>query len=191
MQDKKKWALVICLVLSIVAFSAACKKKQPDQLTDPSATQPSTPTPEPDERAEPPVQVEEPFEQQEPDTEDLDATAQALNAQEVLKTVYFAFDRAELTDTAREILRENANWLKANPKWNVAIEGHCDERGTIEYNLALGQRRANTVRDYLTSLGVPASRIRSVSYGEERPADPGHTEASWAKNRRGVSLVEN
>ena len=108
-----------------------------------------------------------------------------------LKTIYFGYDKDELTDAARSILRQNANWLKANPQWNVVLEGHCDERGTIEYNLALGQRRANSVRSYMASLGVDASRVRTVSYGEERPADNGHNEAAWAKNRRAESKVED
>jgi peptidoglycan-associated lipoprotein len=98
--------------------------------------------------------------------------------------VNFAFDSAELDDLAKEILVNNAKWLKDHPELKVQIEGHCDERGTEEYNLALGERRAKAVRDYLVSLGISPSRISIISYGESMPLDPGHNESAWAKNRR-------
>jgi peptidoglycan-associated lipoprotein len=101
-----------------------------------------------------------------------------------LQTVYFDFDRYDLKPEARQILDSNAEFLAANPAIRVLIEGHCDERGTTEYNLHLGQRRADAVREYLVSKGVPAERLETISYGEERPMDPGRSEASWAKNRR-------
>jgi peptidoglycan-associated lipoprotein len=85
---------------------------------------------------------------------------------------------------ARAILENKAAWLRANGRYKVRIEGHCDERGTNEYNLALGERRANSAFKYLNALGVSADRMSTISYGEERPADPGHNEAAWAKNRR-------
>jgi peptidoglycan-associated lipoprotein len=101
-----------------------------------------------------------------------------------LQTVYFDFDRFDLTNEARQLLDANAEFLLANPQIRVQIEGHCDERGTTEYNLHLGQRRADAVREYLVKKGVAADRLETISYGEERPIDPGHTEAAWAKNRR-------
>ncbi len=101
-----------------------------------------------------------------------------------LRDVNFAFDSAELTPSTREVLRQNAEWLKENPEASVVIEGHCDERGTREYNLALGQRRAQSVYDFMRSLGIQASRIDTVSYGEDQPLDPRSTEAAWEKNRR-------
>jgi peptidoglycan-associated lipoprotein len=101
-----------------------------------------------------------------------------------LQTVHFGFDDWDLTPEARALLDANARWLKANPQVNVQIGGHCDERGSPEYNLALGERRARHVRDYLIQQGVPADNLTAVSYGEEMPVDPGHTEAAWAKNRR-------
>jgi peptidoglycan-associated lipoprotein len=118
-------------------------------------------------------------------------TAAELNRQGVLQVVYFEFDSTELSDRARETLQRNADWLVRNPTWAVAIGGHCDERGTIEYNIALGDRRARTVRDYLGSLGVAAARMRVVSYGEERPAVPGHDETAWARNRRAEFVLED
>lgn len=110
--------------------------------------------------------------------------AEENRAAPVLATVYFAFDSAKLSPTAEETLKKNAEWLNANPNERIVIEGHCDERGTIQYNLALGQRRADSVFNYLRTLGVSPDRLRTISYGEEYPADPGHNEAAWAKNRR-------
>lgn len=101
-----------------------------------------------------------------------------------LARVYFDFDRSDIRPEMRSILQRNAEWLRRHPRVKVVIEGHCDERGTEEYNMALGQRRAETVKNYLVSLGVSPSRLSTISYGEERPADPGHDEAAWAKNRR-------
>ena len=101
-----------------------------------------------------------------------------------LQTVYFEFDKYSLTKRARTALEANAEWLRANPEVFARIEGHCDERGTVEYNLALGQRRANAARDYLISLGMGSAQVSTVSYGEERPLDPRQTEEAWAKNRR-------
>ena len=99
---------------------------------------------------------------------------------------YFDFDRSELKPRARTLLAGHATYLRANPRVRVTIEGHCDERGTREYNLALGERRAAAVRAYLQSLGVRASQMSTVSFGEENPVDPGHSESAWAKNRRAV-----
>ena len=104
--------------------------------------------------------------------------------------VYFAFDSAALDQEARDVLRFKAKWLQNNPEASVIVEGHTDERGTGEYNLALGERRALTARDFLVNLGIAPERIRTVSYGEERPADPGHDEEAWARNRRAHFVIE-
>lgn len=101
-----------------------------------------------------------------------------------LSSINFEYDRAALSADAKEKLKANAEWLKTNANTTVQIEGHCDSRGTIEYNLALGERRAQSVRSYLIGLGVPGSRLNIISYGEERPLARGETEADWAKNRR-------
>ncbi|MFH1941474.1 MAG: peptidoglycan-associated lipoprotein Pal [bacterium] len=98
--------------------------------------------------------------------------------------VYFDFDKYDLTAEAREILAENARLLKNYPSVKLLIEGHCDERGTIEYNLVLGERRSNSVKVYLTNYGIHPDRVYTISYGKERPVDGGHTEEAWAKNRR-------
>ena len=188
--SKKKLALILCLVLTLVVFSPACKKKGAKATPD-EETQQQVQTPEPEEPDTTPREEVEQFKAPEPEVRQIDETAAAINQRGELKTVYFGYDKDDLTEAARATLRQNANWLKANPQWNVILEGHCDERGTIEYNLALGQRRANAVRSYLASLGVEAARVRTVSYGEERPVDHGHNEAAWAKNRRADSKVED
>lgn len=109
------------------------------------------------------------------------------DAGEPIATVfYFEFDRSELKPRARTLLAGHARYLRDNSRARITIEGHSDERGTREYNLALGERRATAVRSYLQSLGVRASQVSTVSFGEERPVDPGHSEAAWAKNRRAV-----
>lgn len=102
-----------------------------------------------------------------------------------LQTVYFAFDSAELSDAARRVLDDNAAWMRANPGYQIQVQGHCDERGTVEYNLALGDRRAKGVKGYLVEKwGIDADRLHTISYGEERPLDPSSTDTAWARNRR-------
>lgn len=98
--------------------------------------------------------------------------------------IYFPYDSAALMPEAQEILRKKAAWLQENPTAKVTIEGHCDERGTNEYNLALGEARAQSTKNYLIDLGISASRVSTISYGEERPLDPTSSEEAWAKNRR-------
>lgn len=103
--------------------------------------------------------------------------------------VFFAFDRSDISPEAREILARQADWLRRYPNVTVTIEGHCDERGTREYNLALGERRAQAVKNVLVALGIPASRISTISYGKERPAVVGSSEEAYAQNRRAVTTV--
>jgi peptidoglycan-associated lipoprotein len=121
-------------------------------------------------------------------SEELSGNIEEANRQAQLrgfiKDAYFGYDEAALGADAQAALTDSANWLKRNAGFNLLIEGHCDERGTEQYNLALGDRRANQAKQFLMTLGVDAARIRTVSYGEERPFDPGHDEAAWAKNRR-------
>lgn len=177
------------LILTLVAAFPGCKKKQVDTVpvetpaTREPAREPDTAPPEPRDTDEFPTEV--------PTSDDIvEPTIAELNARGVLKTVYFDYDSDELSPEARATLKQNADWIKEHAQYRIVIEGHCDERGTIEYNLALGQRRAETVRDYLASLGVNSSRLRNLSYGEERPAVPGNGEAAWAKNRRAAFVIE-
>jgi peptidoglycan-associated lipoprotein len=183
--SKSRLATVLLVVFCLLLIAPGCKKPQPEVVPTPPAP---APTPAPVEP--PPVEVKsediEPYE--EPPVEKAPLTVQQLQAQ--LQTVYFDFDKFDLSESSRSTLRGNAQVLKDNSAFNVVVEGHCDERGSIEYNLALGERRANTTRDYLVTLGVSAGRIRIVSYGEEKPADRGHGESSWAQNRRAEFTVE-
>jgi peptidoglycan-associated lipoprotein len=103
--------------------------------------------------------------------------------------VFFAYDKFDINPEARQTLERQADWLKRYPNVTVTVEGHCDERGTREYNLALGERRANAAKNALVALGVPANRITTISYGKERPAVVGSNEAAWAQNRRAVTVV--
>ena len=112
-----------------------------------------------------------------------------INQNSPLKPAFFPLDNADLDDVAKATVNANADLLRKYPTWMVTIEGHCDERGTAEYNLALGERRAVAVKTYLVSLGISPDRLRTVSYGKEFPFDPGHTEDSWSKNRRAQFVI--
>jgi peptidoglycan-associated lipoprotein len=107
----------------------------------------------------------------------------------LLKDIHFDFDKYDIRREDEEILRENAALLKKYPKVKIQVEGHCDERGTVEYNLALGERRANHTKKYLISLGIASNRVSTISYGKERPLDKGHNEEAWANNRRAHIVV--
>ena len=112
-----------------------------------------------------------------------------LNRDSPLKPLFFELDKADVSSEGQQILQANASILKRYPAWQITVEGHCDERGTAEYNLALGERRALAAKNYLVSLGIPADKIRVVSYGKEFPFDPGHDEGAWAKNRRAHFVI--
>ena len=107
----------------------------------------------------------------------------------LLKDVHFDFDKYNIRPGDAEILKGNADLLKKYPNVKIQIEGHCDERGTVEYNLALGERRANSAKNYLLSIGIPTSQLSTITYGNERPLDPGHNEEAWTKNRRAHSVI--
>ncbi len=142
---------------------------------------------EPDPFPEPEPVTEEPadlnLEPDPPVKEDIQSKQQVI-----LRTINFDFDQFSLTPSAKAILAENARQLLENPEVSVRIEGHCDERGTVEYNLALGERRAIVTRDYLINYGISQNRITILSYGKERPLDPRHTPDAWDKNRRAEFL---
>ena len=110
-------------------------------------------------------------------------------SQNVGDRVFFAYDKFDIASAGQQVLQKQAAWLKTYPNVTITVEGHCDERGTREYNLALGDRRANAVKNYLVALGINANRVRTISYGKERPAVLGSNEAAWQQNRRGVSVV--
>lgn len=183
-----RFLAAIVLFTAMSTLAVGCKKP-PKTAPTPVASETAKPakpsTPPPITEVAPDKFPAEPV-----DTKPLDLSADEVNRRKPLQTVYFDYDSAEFDDTALGTLRANADWLKSNTKWKVRIEGNCDERGTIKYNLALGQRRGDSVREYLASLGVPADRIRIVSYGEEKPVDPGHEEGAWKLNRRADFWVE-
>jgi len=171
--------------------AAACHKKAPPVArpapppTATATTAPSRPPTPPEPVAEPTVVPPEPVR----DDAISSASLDDLNKSSPLKPVYFELDSSDLSPVAQKALDENAALLKRYASWAVTVEGHCDERGTAEYNLALGERRAIAARAYLVSLGISADRLRTVSYGKEFPFDPGHDEAAFAKNRRAHFVI--
>jgi peptidoglycan-associated lipoprotein len=190
MSRTRQIGVVIMAVAALVGIH--CGKRTaavPKPTPPPAATTqpPAVPTPPP-----PPQRVDDalPVPPQ-PLSDDAVANRSLddLNRSSPLKPVFFGLDSADLDDAARAAAASNADILKKYPTWVVTIEGHCDERGTAEYNLALGERRATVVKMYLTSLGISPDRIRTVSYGKEFPFDPGHTEEAWAQNRRGHFVI--
>jgi peptidoglycan-associated lipoprotein len=184
-------AVSVLAVCGLLIFAAACSHKAPPvarpappPVATASAT-PARPPAPPEPVAEPTIVPPEPV----PSDSISSASLDDLNRNSPLKPVFFEYDSAEIAPAAQAVLTENATVLKRNPSWTVTIEGHCDERGTAEYNLALGERRAVTARTYLVSLGIPADRLRTVSYGKEFPFDPGHDDAAFAKNRRAHFVI--
>jgi peptidoglycan-associated lipoprotein len=190
---RSRFALVFALVLLIPILSAVgCKKTQPITAeTAAPAAQRSAPAQPP--ASESKREVTESFPTQPIASAPLstEPSVEELNRRKVLETVYFDYDKSDLSESTRQTLQANADWLAANPGRTVRLEGHCDERGTIEYNLALGQRRAASVKSYLVGLGIDAARLETVSYGKERPAEPGHDEAAHARNRRAEFVIKS
>jgi peptidoglycan-associated lipoprotein len=181
---------VIITVALAISVGACAKKKPPVARPIPPPPPPVTDTAPPRPPA-PPEPVRETPIPPEPVTSDpLVATdIDQINKNSPFQPVFYAFDSAEVDAEAQKVLNANAEILRKYPSWVITIEGHSDERGTAEYNLALGERRAAAARTYLVSLGIPADRLKTVSYGKEFPFDPGHDEAAWAKNRRAHFVV--
>jgi len=179
------------LMLCVLVVSACGGKKPPVARPLPPPPTPagsgsaSRPPAPPEPVAEPTIVPPEPVRDERISSASLDD----LNKNSPLKPAFFEYDSSELTSDAQRALNENAGVLKQYPAWTVTIEGHCDERGTAEYNLALGERRAVAARAYLVSLGVSADRLRTVSYGKEFPFDPGHDETAYTKNRRAHFVI--
>jgi peptidoglycan-associated lipoprotein len=185
---------VIVAVLALAAAVACGGKKPPiaRPLPPPPPAAASAAPPGGARPPAPPEPVAEPtVVPPEPVREDAIASASLddINRNSPLKPLFFEYDSSEITDTGRAVLDENAATLKKYPSWMVTIEGHCDERGTAEYNLALGDRRAAAARMHLIALGISADRLRTVSYGKEFPFDAGHDEAAFEKNRRAHFVI--
>jgi peptidoglycan-associated lipoprotein len=183
-------SIVVMLVVALVVTGCGGKKPAvPKPAPPPAASNapPAVPTaPPPPQRVDDALPVPP-----QPVADDTIANRSLddLNRESPLKPVFFGLDSADLDDTGRAAASANAEVLKKYSTWVVTVEGHCDERGTAEYNLALGERRAVVVKTYLTSLGISPDRIRTVSYGKEFPFNPGHTEDAWAQNRRGHFVI--
>lgn len=153
------------LAALLVAVGCASRK----QVTTTDVETPPPPPPAQEESTQPPPP---PTQQTEPES------------RATLTDAFFDFDEAALRADAKTALENNAKWMQSNSGSNVIVEGHCDERGSVEYNLALGERRAKSAKEFLVSYGIAANRITTISYGKERPFDPGHDENAWAQNRR-------
>ena len=191
------WVVPGMTVLIVAALGlAGCSRPKPvvaPEVTPPAAESSAPSAPAPGGEA---VQV-----QQEPSiataeipesgvgASELPSSIEELNRAGFVKDVFFDTNKADLRDDAREILAANAAWLSAHPSVRILVEGHCDERNTEEYNLALGWKRSNAVKGYLASLGVDAARIDTISYGEVRPFATGHDESAWWQNRRGHLVI--
>ena len=175
MNNNNHVSIVVCLLLA--GGLAACSSNDASKTAAAPASAQAKGTTKPGEQARRPQSQSS-----------LDALRRgdsaATSKDSALKEVFFEFDRYDLTSESRGTLKAAADWLKKNPATKVEIEGHCDDRGTNEYNLALGAKRANAAKDYLTSLGIPAARLSATSYGEEIPVCREESEACWQKNRR-------
>jgi peptidoglycan-associated lipoprotein len=178
------------LALAVLMLAAgACSDKKPPVARPTTPPPPATTATRP---PAPPTPVKEPIPvPPEPVLEDAVASKSIddLNRDSPLQPAFFEYDSAELTPDAQKVLDANAGILKKYSTWMISIEGHTDERGTAEYNLALGERRATAARTYLVSLGIPASRLRTVSYGKEFPFEPAHEESAWSRNRRAHFVI--
>ena len=171
---RKSWRLGtisgVGLLLSIVLLLSGCPKHA-DLTKSEEIVKPSTPIQEPAAKGAPSAQQP------------------AMAAESPLKDIFFDFDKSAIRNDATSLLKEDLQWLSANSTAQITIEGHCDERGTSEYNLALGERRAKATRDYLVAAGIAAKRVKTMSFGKERPFVMGHDEAAWKWNRRAHFVV--
>jgi peptidoglycan-associated lipoprotein len=173
----------LLLLGAATAYLTACSCAKPAPTPPPEVKVAPTPAPKPVAVKQPevaPVPVAK--------TDEL-GDLEALNKAGYLKDVFFDFDKFAVRADQRDPLAADAEWLKKYPKVKVRVEGHCDERGTAQYNMALGEKRASAVKDYLSSLGVDAGRIETVSYGKEKPFVKGSNEEAWAQNRRGHFVI--
>ena len=185
---KKLWIiLALLLVVPGLLFTVSCAKKTVKSEAALEQQQAE------EARAQEQAKQEEVARQRAIEEEEMQQQARrkmAAKSRFLNENIHFEFDRSNLLPEAQEILRSKAQWLRDNSDVLVIIEGHCDERGTNEYNLALGDRRANSAKAYLVDLGIAGSRLTCISYGEERPLDPGHNEEAWAKNRRAQFTID-
>lgn len=193
---KKKLWICVTLLLVIPGFlivtSCAKKAVKADIIQEDEAAKLAAEKAEQEEMARQRALDEERLQLDEARRQEEAARRKIIEARNLFmnENIYFDFDKSNLKPEAQEVLKRKAEWLRKNPGESVIIEGHCDERGTNEYNLALGDRRAQSAKNFLLDLGIEESRLTTVSYGEERPADPQHNEEAWSKNRRDHFVIE-
>ncbi len=184
----------LLLSLGLMVTIVACGDKKPPSAPPPPPPPPAPvaappPPPPPAPKPQPPPPPQAPPRQPTEDEIFAKLSIEQINAQKPLANVLFDYDKADLTEATRAILQKNAEWMRRWASTKVQVEGHADSRGTTEYNLALGERRAAAVKDYLVSLGISADRVTIVSKGEEEPTCREEVETCWQQNRRGVFLV--
>ena len=179
MRRNKRLAFALVMILAAVVFTVSCSKKtmQTEASQTPAAQAETTDLQSADVKS---MEADQPGESPEVASVSHEADKPAF----IDKTIYFEFDSALLSSQAREILISQADYLRSNANVRLTLEGHCDERGTEAYNIALGQRRADAVKTFLMDMGIPTDRLTTISYGEERPAVIGRNESAWAQNRR-------
>jgi len=184
----KRHSTPVVLVALVLLAGCGGKKRPPAVLTDPAhAHPPATATPEPEQPVTEGPDIH-PLGSDNPTGEDFSVNDPS-GENGPLEDVHFEYDKAELSDEGRAILERHAAWLKSHRQARVTIEGHTDERGSVDYNLALGDKRARAAREYLVSLGIAGDRLRTVSYGKEKPLDPAANEQAWSRNRRAHFVV--
>ena len=183
--------LILCFAVGALMTVTACRREPPAAPAPPPPPPPPAVAAQPPPPPPPPAPEPPPPPPAPPTEEEIFArmSLMELNQQRPLEDVYFEFDRSELSDAARASLQKNAEWMNRWTSTRVSVEGHADARGTNEYNLALGERRAAAARDYLVSLGVPAARVTTVSKGEEEPTCTQDAESCWSQNRRGHFVI--
>ena len=181
----KKLFVFLMAILVVSLFIVNCKKRV--------EVKPPAPPVVAEEEAQPVEEVEEAPAVTKPTLSEEEIfkakTLEELNRERPLQMIHFDFDKYDIREDAKPILERNAEWLRRHPTVKILIEGHCDERGTEEYNLALGEKRARATMDYLVALGISPDRIKIISYGKSRPLDLGHNEIAWAKNRRAEFVI--
>jgi peptidoglycan-associated lipoprotein len=183
---KRDLCVLACLMVAVVSITASgCSKKKPP----PPTTEPPAPVEKPAETVTPPRETPPVDQTPDPLSGELVEANRYASEKGLLGDVYFDFDKYDLKPEMRDRLAKNAEFMRDQPQFTFTIEGHCDERGTNDYNIALGDRRANAARDYLVSLGISASRLRLISYGEEQPDCEEHSEGCWARNRRAKFVI--
>ena len=177
-------SIFFVVILSVMFLTVSCAKKVVQNEPEPMTQSEVSKTP--DRSA---MEADQAKQKQDDHLRSEEAASEATGVAFVNETIHFSFDSALLSDQAQQILNDKADYLRTNSGVTVTVEGHCDERGTDAYNIALGERRAESVKNFLVDLGISANRLNSVSYGEERPIAIGQDEASWAKNRRAQFVI--